>query len=56
MLIFLRCRTLYDSVSDEESDERDDEIHSYNRRSFLDNLADILLDYTQEYVEHSILS
>lgn len=40
--------TLYDSVSDEESDERDDEIHSYNRRSFLDNLADILLDYTQD--------
>ncbi|CAO3626204.1 unnamed protein product [Mucor hiemalis] len=40
--------TLYDSVSDEESDERDDEIHSYNRRSFLDNLADILSDYTQD--------
>jgi hypothetical protein len=37
---------MYSYRSDEESEDGDDGI--YHRRSFLDNLADILSDYTSE--------
>jgi len=38
---------MYSYRSDDESDEGDSE---YHRRSFLDNLADILSNYTSELV------
>jgi hypothetical protein len=41
---------MYSFGSDEESENGGDDVENYSRRSFLDNLADILSDYTQEYV------
>lgn len=38
---------MYSNRSDEESEEGDG-LDNYHQRSFLDNLADILSDYTQE--------
>lgn len=36
------------SYSDDEEEEEGGSHNNYYRRSFLDNLADILSDYTQE--------
>lgn len=36
------------SYSDDEEEEEGGSHNDYHRRSFLDNLADILSDYTQE--------
>jgi hypothetical protein len=36
------------SYDEEEEEDEDGSEDNYHRRSFLDNLADILSDYTQE--------
>ncbi|KAG2205030.1 hypothetical protein INT47_002654 [Mucor saturninus] len=46
-LPFARIGRLLDNRSDEESEEGDG-LDNYHQRSFLDNLADILSDYTQD--------